>query len=56
MTYFLVGVPHYVLDILSVRVYDSDTLVLVFFIHCETPKIGHFKIKTRDAQMRVLDS
>lgn len=33
--YLLVRVPHDMLDVLCVRVYDGDTLVLVFFIHWE---------------------
>lgn len=34
-TYLLVWVPHNMFDILCVRVHNSNTLILVFFIDCE---------------------
>lgn len=32
-TYLPVRVPHHVFDVLRVRVYDGDALVIVFFVH-----------------------
>ena len=47
MTYLLGRVPHNVLDVLCVRVHDSNALVLVFFIHWETQmKRKHLYYKT----------
>lgn len=43
--YLLRRMPHNVLDVLCVRVDDSNTLVLIFFVHCETHtkgKLGYY--------------
>lgn len=51
--YLLVRVPHNMLDILRVRVYDGDALVLVFFVHWEAHRGKKKSFPYTGANVRV---